>query len=68
MAVPSALILAGDHLFAGGDGKVMAVSVESGAVAWEAEVEGRVYGLAVANGRLFASTDRGVIHCFASGD
>jgi hypothetical protein len=31
---------------------------------WEAQMPGRVYGLAVANGRLIASTERGTIHCF----
>ncbi|MCA9102915.1 MAG: PQQ-binding-like beta-propeller repeat protein [Planctomycetales bacterium] len=35
---------------------------------WSAEVEGTPYGLAVSDGRLFVSTDRGVIHCFGPRD
>lgn len=58
------LILAGTHLFAGGVGKVAAFSTEDGARLWQAPVEGVVKGLAVANGRLFASTDKSRIYCF----
>ena len=63
--VPSALILAGDHLILGGDGVVFAVDKNTGEQIWKADLSGRVYGLAVANGRLFASTDRGHIFCFS---
>ena len=31
---------------------------------WDGEVVGKCYGLAVAGGRLFASTSRGHIYCF----
>lgn len=58
------LIAAGDLILAGGDGIVAAYSIKDGAHLWEVPVEGQVFGLAVANGRLFASTDEGVIHCF----
>ena len=64
-AIPSALILAGDYLFLGGDGVVSAVAAATGEEQWTAAVEGRVYGLAVANGHLFVSTDRGGIYAFA---
>jgi hypothetical protein len=63
-AIPSALILAGDHLYLGGDGVVSAVSAGSGEEQWSAAVEGRVYGLAVSNGQLYVSTDRGGIYAF----
>jgi len=59
-----ALILAGDTLWTGGDGRVAAVSAESGETVWSTSVDGIAHGLAVANGRLFVSTDRGAIHCF----
>ena len=62
--VPSAMILAGNHLVLGGDGIVFAVEKKTGKQTWKAEVKGRVYGLAVANGRLFVSTNRGEIACF----
>ncbi len=64
-AAPYELILAGDVLFAGGDDHVAAFSTEDGGLVWRAEVAGRAYGLAFADGRLYVSTDRGTIHCFA---
>ena len=63
---PYSLILAGDTLFAGGDSAVAAFSTADGEELWRSAVEGRAYGLAVADGRLFVSTDRGAIHCFTS--
>lgn len=59
-----ALILAGDVLFAGGAGEVIAVAAESGKSPWQAKVEGTAKALAAANGRLYASTDKGLIYCF----
>jgi len=61
---PHALILAGGLLFAGGDDEVAAYRCSDGKLAWKGKVAGRAYGLAVADGRLYASTDQGVIHCF----
>ena len=62
-AYPYTLIKAGDTLFAGGDGEI-ATFDSKGIRIWTATVEGKTYGLAVANGRLYASTDNGRIHCF----
>lgn len=59
------LVLAGDTLLAGGDGKVMAVDAHSGNSVWTASLDGRARGLAVAQGRLFVSSDSGTIYCFA---
>lgn len=64
---PYSLVLAGDTLFAGGDGILRAFSTDKGEEVWQAEVPGRVYGLSVANGNLYASTDQGAIHCFKTG-
>ena len=61
------LILAGDTLIAGGKEKVVAVDARTGTVGWRAPVRGSANGLAVADGRLFVSTDAGTIHCFAPG-
>lgn len=58
------LVLAGPHLYAGGIGKVAAFAAADGAAVWQARVEGVVKGLAAANGRLFASTDKARIYCF----
>jgi len=59
-----ALILAGETLFAGGDGRVVAFSASDGQTVWSAPVDGQAHGLTVANGRLFVSTDIGAIYCF----
>jgi len=61
---PYELILAKDLLFAGGNDRVAALSISNGSILWTAPVKGRVRGLAVADDRLFVSTNRGVIHCF----
>ena len=63
---PLALILAGDTLFAGGEGKVTAYETVTGTAIWTEQVEGRVYGLAAAEGSLFASTDLGRIVCLSA--
>ena len=63
---PCALILAGATLFVGGEGKVRALDARDGAELWHGNVAGSAYGLSVANGRLFVSTDAGTIHCFAT--
>jgi outer membrane protein assembly factor BamB len=59
------LILAGDTLIAGGKNRVAAIELSEGREIWSAPVEGTAYGLSLANGRLFVSTDQGAIHCFA---
>ncbi|MGQ9733017.1 MAG: outer membrane protein assembly factor BamB family protein, partial [Candidatus Zipacnadales bacterium] len=62
------MILAGRTLIAGGEGRVIAVDATTGEVKWMAPVEGPANGLAVADGRLFVSTEAGTIHCFGSGN
>ena len=57
-------LLAGDLLFCGRDGRVTAARADDGTEVWAAEVAGRAYGLAVAQGKLFVSTDEGQIYCF----
>ena len=63
---PHSLILAGNTLIAGGNGQVAAFSAEGGKQIWATAAEGQAHGLAVANGRLFVSTNAGSIHCFAA--
>jgi outer membrane protein assembly factor BamB len=58
------LILAGDLLFAGGKDEVVALSASDGRQIWKGKVKGNAYGLAVCEGRLYVSTDKGTIHCF----
>lgn len=60
---PFAWIGTAGHLIGGGDGQV-AVFTKAGEKIWRAEVAGRVYGLALAGGKLLVSTDQGHIDCF----
>lgn len=62
------LIVTGSLVFVGAQGRVTAFHRESGKAVWNAKVEGKARGLAVANGRLHVSTDTGKIYCFASND
>lgn len=62
---PYELIVAGELLFAGGDYEVAAFDSKTGEKIWTAKVEGKVYGLAVANGKLFVSTSTGAIYAFS---
>lgn len=65
---PYALCLAGNTLFAGGAGHVIGIDTSTGNEVWRGPVEGNAFGLAVANSRLYVSTDEGAIHCFAESD
>jgi len=60
----SALIVTGDLIVAGGDGKVQAFSAESGEMVWSAKVDGEANGLAAAAGGLYVSTSLGKIYGF----
>ena len=62
------LVLAGGTLFAGGHNEVFAINAEDGTVQWREAINGRGYGLAVANGTLLVSTDAGTIHAFTEGE
>lgn len=61
----TSLIVAGDKVIAGGDGQVTLLDADSGQRLQSLEVEGNVYGLAAAGGRLVASTDTGGVFGFA---
>lgn len=63
---PFTMIKAGKTLFVGGDHSVVAHSAKDGRLLWKQATKGRVFGLAAANGRLFASTDTGTIHCYSA--
>jgi len=62
------LIVTGNLVFVGGQDQVNAFDRENGEAVWNAKVDGKARGLAVANGRLYVSTDQGKIYCFGSGD
>lgn len=60
----AALVVARDQVIVGADNRVLILAAESGQAVWQAAVRGTVYGLAVAEGRLYASTDRGMLYGF----
>lgn len=55
---------AGKIRFGGGEGKVAAFEQETGKKIWEAQVAGKAWSLAIAEGRLIVSTDAGHIYSF----
>ena len=59
-----AMIKTGDTLLLGSKDKVTAISADTGQAVWTSQVKGKVYGLAVARGCLYVSTDQGTIHCY----
>ena len=63
---PQSLIKSGTTLLAGGTDAVAAYDTKTGEQVWTAQVDGIAHGLAVANGQLYVSTDKGYIHCFAT--
>ncbi len=65
-ALTDCLVLAKDTALAGGEGAVMAFA--GGRRVWSAEIEGRARSIAVSDGRVLVSTDRGAILCFGRGD
>ena len=62
------MALAGEALFVGGNGNVAAFDSTTGKEILRRDVPGTASGLAVAEGRLFVSTDTGTIHCFGEGE
>ncbi|MEO2016702.1 MAG: PQQ-binding-like beta-propeller repeat protein [Fuerstiella sp.] len=63
----AALLATPNVVFLGGNDEVTAYSAKTGDIVWQAKVDGRARGLAVADGHLVVSTDKGSIHTFSSG-
>ena len=63
---PLSMVLAGQTLITGGHNEVAAYSAKDGSQLWRAGADGEVFGLAVADGRLYTSTSKGVIHCYVA--
>ena len=62
-AESTCLIGAGDSILSGSSNHVGMMDMESKQVAWSQDVEGTVYDLAVADGKLLVSTDQGLLYC-----
>jgi len=60
------MIMAGGLLLVGGQDTVAALHAADGRQVWTVPVRGKALGLAVAGGRLYVSTDSGMIHCFGN--
>ena len=63
---PLSIVLAGQTLITGGHNEVAAYSAKDGSQLWRVRADGEVFGLAVADGRLYTSTSKGVIHCYVA--
>ncbi len=63
---PLEIIKLGRFLAIGGRDHVTVVEQNQGKVVWSTQVEGRVFGLAVAGKKLIASTDTGAVYAFAA--
>lgn len=59
------MILAGNVVFAGGEGMVVGVDSKTGDEVWKSNVNGAAVGLAASDGRLVVSSDKGPIYCFS---
>ena len=62
------IILAGDVVFAGGEGFVVGIDSKSGIEMWRSDVNGAAIGLAASGGHLIVSSDKGPVSCFSERD
>ena len=62
------VLLAGDIVFAGGEGIVVGIDSKSGDEVWRREVQGVAVALAASDGRLLVSSDKGPIYCFGQNE
>jgi len=64
--VPQALelIAADSTVVIGAENEVLTADTESRSITWRTPVDGRALGLAISDGCLLVSTDRGVLSCF----
>ena len=61
------VIVAGNHAIVAGKDKVAMVNLKTRRQIWVAPVKGTAHGLATTGGRLFVSTDEGMLYCFSGG-
>ncbi|HUT45236.1 MAG TPA: PQQ-binding-like beta-propeller repeat protein [Sedimentisphaerales bacterium] len=58
------VILAGDVVYAGGEGFVVGIDAKTGREVWKTDVNGAAVGLAASGGSLVVSSDEGPVYCF----
>lgn len=61
------LALCGNALLVGREGTVAALDPRDGRTLWTGAIQGRARGLAIADGRLYVSTDLGPLYAFGPG-
>ena len=62
------VLLAGDIVFAGGEGIVIGLDAKTGEQVFESEVDGAAVALAACDGHLVVSSDKGPIYCFGEAE
>ena len=62
------LICSGSAIVSSGGDEVALIDSAKKTVEWKTKVKGTAYGLASAGGRLYVSTDEGLIYCFSGKD
>jgi len=67
-AESTCMIGAGNSILSGSPNHVGMIDMDSRKATWSHKVEGTVYDLAVADGKLLVSTDQGLLYCFGPGD
>ncbi|MEK7755392.1 MAG: PQQ-binding-like beta-propeller repeat protein, partial [Acidobacteriota bacterium] len=65
--MPYSMVVAGNTLLVGGPASVVAFSTTDGRALGSYTVDGQARAIAVADGRMLVSTDRGRLFCFAPG-
>ena len=60
-------VLTANAIFLGEESRVVALDPATGNELWQAPTDGQVRGLAISDGRVFASTHRGMLHVFGAG-
>ncbi len=60
------MIVADQTIICGGYHGLCAIDMRTREIVWNQEIDGIPYGLAVANNRLYVSTDQGTIYCFGA--
>ena len=58
------IVMGGTTVFVGGKDELAAFNSADGTPLWSVVVDGDVYSMAIAGGRLFASTSKGKVYCY----
>ena len=65
---PYSIALARDSVLIGSADAITAFAAADGSQLWREQVQGQVRGIAIADGRIIAATDKGTLYCFEPAD